>query len=59
MWQNPQFPADLVTFTEAILNGKFHFLCSVRESNCVKNVGNEVTVFFFLKLPLLAVSRFS
>ena len=46
MWQNPQFPGDLVTFTEAIFNGKFHFLCSVRESNCVKNVGNEVTVFF-------------
>ena len=27
MWPNPQFPADLVTFTEEILNGKFHFLC--------------------------------
>ena len=24
-----QFPADLVTFTEEILNRKFHFLCSV------------------------------
>ena len=24
-----QFPADLVTFTEKILNGKLHFLCSV------------------------------
>ena len=23
-----QFPADLVTFTEKILNGKLHFLCS-------------------------------
>ena len=22
-----QFPADLVTFTEEILNGKLHFLC--------------------------------
>ena len=28
MWANPQFPADLVTFTEEILKGKFHFLCS-------------------------------
>ena len=27
MWQNP--PANLVTFTEEILNGKFHFLYSV------------------------------
>ena len=24
----PRFPADLVTFTEEILNGKLHFLCS-------------------------------
>ena len=23
MWPNPQFPEDLVTFTEEILNGKF------------------------------------
>ena len=23
-----KFPADLVTVTEEILNGKFHFLCS-------------------------------
>ena len=30
MWPNPQSPADLVTFTEEILNGKFHFLCSDR-----------------------------
>ena len=29
---NPQFPADLVTSTEEILNGKFHFLCSVENS---------------------------
>ena len=28
MWWNPQFPAHLVTFTEEIFNGKFHFLCS-------------------------------
>ena len=25
----PQFPADLVTFTEEILNGKLHFFCAV------------------------------
>ena len=28
MCPNPQFPVDLVTFTEEILNGKLHFLCS-------------------------------
>ena len=26
MWPNPQFPADLVTFTEEIPNVKLHFL---------------------------------
>ena len=29
MGTNPQETADLVTFTEEILNGKLHFLCSV------------------------------
>ena len=29
MESNPQFPADLVTFTEEIRNEKLHFLCSV------------------------------
>ena len=29
MSPNPQETADLVTFTEEILNGKLHFLCSV------------------------------
>ena len=29
MLPNLQFPADLVTFTEEIVNGKVHFLCSV------------------------------
>ena len=28
MWPNPQETADLVTFTEEILKGKVHFLCS-------------------------------
>ena len=29
MWPNPQFTTDLLTFTEEILNGKLHFMCSV------------------------------
>ena len=29
MWTTPQFPADLVTFTGKIINGKLNFLCSV------------------------------
>ena len=28
MWPNLHFPADLITFTEEILKGKLHFLCS-------------------------------
>ena len=28
MWPNPQFHADLVTFTKEILNGKTYFLCN-------------------------------
>ena len=28
MWPNQQFPADLVTITDEILNGKLHFQCS-------------------------------
>ena len=33
MWPNPQFPADLVTFTEEILNRKLHFLYSDRKGS--------------------------
>ena len=29
MWPNPQETAELVTFTEEILNGNLHILCSV------------------------------
>ena len=32
-----KFPADLVTFTEEILNGKLHFF-AVITSNCVAGV---------------------
>ena len=28
MWSNPQKNANSVTFTEEILNGKLHVLCS-------------------------------
>ena len=33
MWPNPQFPADMVTFTERILNRKPYFLCSDASEN--------------------------
>ena len=38
MWPNPQFSADLITFTEEILNGKFHLLCST----CIFSSNNAV-----------------
>ena len=45
MRPNAQFPADLVTFTKEICNGKLHFLCT--EGTCYllktvisKNSGN-------------------
>ena len=34
MRPNAQLPTDLVTFTEEILKGKLHFLCSVDKSLC-------------------------
>ena len=37
MGPNPQETADVVTFTEEILNGKLHFLCS------------SILIFFFKK----------
>ena len=33
---NSQFPADLVTFIEEILNGKLHFLCNVMGHLAIK-----------------------
>ena len=33
MLPDPQETANLVTFTEEILNGKLHFLCSVTTSS--------------------------
>ena len=36
MWPNPQETAELVTFTEEILNGKLHFLLSDNVTNQLK-----------------------
>ena len=45
MWPNPQIPADLVRFTEEVLNSKLHFLCSgsltdVLRNNFLQNLRN-------------------
>ena len=36
-------PADLVTFTEEILNGKLHFLCSVSPIKALPNKTKSVS----------------
>ena len=38
MWSNPQFSAELVTFTEEILNEKFRFLCNNNEFRTLPNI---------------------
>ena len=49
MWPNSQEIADLVTFTEEILIGKLHFLCSV--SLPKSGVGKLETLTFYV-IPL-------
>ena len=45
MLSNPQI-SDLVTFTEEILNGKLHFLCSAitEFSGAIKEKGQKFTL---------------
>ena len=44
MRPNPQETADLVSFTEQILNGKLHFLCSDRYGTGVIKLTNKAKV---------------
>ena len=58
MWPNPQFPtsavscilfsADLVTFTEEVLNGKLHFFVQW-------NVGMVVKILIYVKKILFGI----
>ena len=54
MWPNPQFPADLVTSTEEILNGKLNFLCSVNSTSVFKMFTN--TEFHVRRFPYMRSS---
>ena len=47
MWPNQQFPADLVTFTKEIFNGKLHFLCNEF------SIGNKNVFATIVKYSLL------
>ena len=51
MWPNPEFPADLVSFTEEILNGKLHFLCSDGRFDH-SSWAYEIAKFWMIKLCL-------
>ena len=52
MWQNSQFTADLVTFTEEILNVKLHFLWSdIIFSELFNPFLVNVTILHSLKKP--------
>ena len=44
MWPNPQETADLVAFTEKILNGKLHFLGSVHSDWVEGRMDNELSL---------------
>ena len=48
MRPNPQFPADLVTFTVEILNGKLHFLCRVVLPPFLEMYSFSFFLFFFI-----------
>ena len=49
MWPNPQETADLVTFTEEILNGKLRFLYSASK-HLRWELCNNSLIYFLLKL---------
>ena len=46
MWPNPRFPADLVTFTQEILNGKLHFFAVSASIGASTMFGNGKTIWY-------------
>ena len=62
MWPDLQENADLVTFTEEILDGKLHFLCSVSDINLLnKSLQTMLTLALNKTLPhiLLKINNLS
>ena len=62
MWPSPQGTANLITFTEEILNGKLHFLCSVTAEKlcfyfCLAFCKFLVTLVEYSKRSLTGISR--
>ena len=52
MWPNPQKTADLVTFTEEILNGKLHFLRSVVNETKICEFNIIITFYVIMLLDI-------
>ena len=50
MWPDPQSPVDLVTFTEEILNGKLHFLCSETLFSNELKIRFKATLYIWVKI---------
>ena len=48
MWPNPQFPADLISFTEEIHNGNLHFVCSVTLNVILYLFGHVLKIAIFV-----------
>ena len=54
MWPNPQFPADLVAFTEEIFNVKLDFLCSVkRVKYCIQQLAINIFIPWYMSRLLI------
>ena len=55
MWPNPQETAALVTFTEEILNGKLHFLCTDLKKLQIliqSNIISRLNCTYFANFPI-------
>ena len=61
IWPNPHYPADLVTFTEEIFNGKLHFLCSAITRLCKGSVilSLLLTILYKKKLSFSKLDLYS
>ena len=58
MWVNPQFYADMFTFTKEILNGKVHFCALICASKYTENYCEEEDNLLFKKLCCLFIHNF-
>ena len=54
MCTNLKFPADLLTFTEEILNGKLDFLCSASKTLKISKMFWEIPATEFRAISIFA-----